>query len=256
MEFVGVAGGCFRMGSPSSETGRFNDEGPVHRVCVDGFLIGEYEVTVGQWRRFIDDTGYRTDAEKNNKLGSFSQSGNEPVTSVSYNDVQAFIKWLNRRSGSKFRLPYEAEWEYVARAGTTTARFWGNNPDGACRYANVYDIAGKRKFDRASHNCNDGYAAISPAGSFRPNGFGLYDMLGNVLEWCQDWYDSDYYSDSPLRNPHGPSSSYDSNRVARGGSWFGEPRNVRSAARMRLRPAAYLGNLGFRLVVSSGQAGR
>ena len=283
MEFVYVKGGSFYMGQTRKEKKQiiaeagekiynkyFSSELPRHQVRVDGFWMGRYEVTVGQWRKFIRATGYRTDAEKNTgKSGCFSfkenkwdwiagrywddpgftQSSSRPVACVSYNDVAAYIDWLNKKTTSReYRLPTEAEWEYAARGGTRTIRFWGDDTDSsACRYANVAD---KGHGWRNPFPCVDGYKWAAPVGSFQPNSYGLYDMLGNVWEWCSDWYDEDYYKSSPRSNPQGPSSG--SNRVVRGGSWFVGPWHVRAANRLRVGPATRIGDLGFRLVFSEG----
>ncbi len=242
MEFVWVPKGCFQMGSPSSESGRYSDEGPVHRVCVDGFWLGKYEVTNGQYRRY--KSGHNSKSYKGNSLNGDSQ----PVVEVSWEDATAFSEWLSRKSGKKFRLPTEAEWEYAARAQTTTARFWGDGESGACNFANVNDRTSKRvnNFSWDNFSCDDGYAVSAPVGSFRANAFGLYDMLGNVWEWCSDWYSKNYYKSSPVNNPQGSFSG--SLRVIRGGGWRLKPRSVRSAIRFRIRPGLRGLNLGFRLV--------
>jgi formylglycine-generating enzyme required for sulfatase activity len=159
----------------------------------------------------VQEKGYKTEAETGGgtyiwnrgkgkweiKKGAywdnpgFNQIDRHPVTCVSWNDAQAFIKWLNKKTGSSYRLPSEAEWEYAARAGTKTARFWGDDPNDACSYANVADQTkspdGKFQWSDI-HECTDGYWFTAPVGSFRSNAFGLYDMLGNVSEWCQDVY--------------------------------------------------------------------
>lgn len=112
------------------------------------------------------------------------------MVNVSWYDATNFAKWLSKETGQKFRLPTEAEWEYTARAGTKTSRFWGNNPDEACQYANVADLTVKKRWATwIVHNCEDNYLVAAPVGSFNPNGFGIYDMLGNVWEWVQDVYD-------------------------------------------------------------------
>jgi len=282
MEFVYVEGGSFYMGQTEKEKKQliaeslqktynkyYSDELPRHEVSVDGFWMGRHEVTVGQWRRFIWTTNYRTDAEKNMGGNSgcfslmdkkwswfvgrywndpgFSQSSVQPVACVSYNDVQEYIKWLNGEptSDGRYRLPTEAEWEYSARGGTKTIRFWGDDADSrACRYANVANTNhGWSNF----FPCDDGYKWSSPVGSFQPNDYGLYDMLGNVWEWCLDWYGSDYYKASPLTNLHGPSSG--SSRVIRGGGWNDYPGSVRAANRSWRVPDDRYCNLGFRLVM-------
>jgi len=256
----------------------YDDEDPRHEVCVDDLYVSRYEVTVGQFRQFVHDTGYRTDAEKNagGKNGcyawkdgkwdwrtgydwespGFKQQDNQPAVCVSWNDSQKYLTWLNKKSDRTYRLATEAEWEYAARGGTDTIRFWGDDPDQACKYANVAD---QTKSPRNSswtnqHNCNDGYWFTAPVGHYRPNPYGLYDMLGNVLlgnvlEWTNDRYNSSYYSQSPRTNPQGPSTG--SRRVNRGGSWGDYPTNVRAANRAGGSPAGRYDYLGFRLVSSS-----
>ncbi|GAB6084356.1 formylglycine-generating enzyme family protein [Desulfuromonas carbonis] len=267
MEFVFVKGGCFQMGSPASETGRDGDEGPVHEVCVDDFYLGKTEVTVAQFRRFVEATGYRTEAEsgdgsyvykgakwekqagvnwRRNALGDGPADDRHPVVHVSWNDAVACAKWLAGKSGRSLRLPTEAEWEYAARAGTRSARFWGEDSGQACRYANVADRTAKRKWSGWTvHDCDDGYETTAAVGSFLPNGLGLFDMLGNVWEWCSDWYGNDYYGSSLRNNPQGPTGG--SYRVLRGGSWRFGPEYVRSAFRGGGAPDYRYVHLGFRL---------
>jgi formylglycine-generating enzyme required for sulfatase activity len=283
MEFVRIPDGCFQMGQSEAEKEQliaergkdtyekyYNDELPRHEVCVDAFYMGKYEVTVGQWRKFIRDSNYKTDAEKDTggvkgcyayKDGKwdwregrdwenpgFSQSSEQPVACVSHNDVTAFIRWLNRQGNKVFRLPTEAEWEYAARGGTSTIRYWGDAADSkACGYANVAD---RGHGWNNNFPCDDGYEWSSPVGSFKANNYGLYDMLGNVWEWCSDRYASDYYKSSPRNNPQGPSSGSD--RVFRGGSWDYRPSIVRAANRFGIGAAYRYVIMGFRLV-SSGQ---
>jgi formylglycine-generating enzyme required for sulfatase activity len=246
-----------------------SDEKPVHEVCVDDFYLGKYEVTVGQFRRFSEATGYRTDSERNTggksgcyawKNGSwgwqsgylwdspdFTQKENQPVACVSWNDVKAFIDWVNSKSAERTRLPSEAEWEYAARGGTRSARYWGDDPDRACGYANVTDrTAGPGNHSWSNkHDCTDDYWFSAPVGNYKPNPLGLYDMLGNVWEWCGDWYGDEYYAQSPRNNPQGPELGL--GRVARGGSWYDGPGVVRSANRLRGSPDYRRLNLGFRL---------
>jgi formylglycine-generating enzyme required for sulfatase activity len=264
MEFVAVPGGCFQMGSPASEKDRQEDEGPLHEVCVDGFSMAKHEVTVGQWRQFIRESGYRTEAEKDtneegcysfkeNKWGyhdgrywdevGFAQTDNQPVACVSHNDVGEFIRWLNRKSGRDYRLPTEAEWEYAARGGTTTSRFWGEGEEAACEFGNV----GNKAYFNNAFSCDDGHKWSTPVGTFKASSFGLYDMLGNVWEWTGDWYGKDYYGNSPRQNPDGPSSG--SVRVSRGGSWYDGPTYVRAASRND-QPWGRGSDLGFRILAS------
>ncbi len=243
MEFVYVPGGCYEMGSPSGEKDRDSDEGLVHEVCVDGFWMGKTEVTNGQFRKFKG--GHDSGDYQGNSLNGDDQ----PVVEVSWEEAKAFAQWLTRQGGGggSFRLPTEAEWENACRAGTRTARFWGDDPDEACRYANVADRTAKRRWsDWTIHDCDDGYAVTAPVGSFRPNAFGIYDLLGNVWEWCEDWYDKDAYSKHARNNPIVDASG--SNRVGRGGSWDLGPRFVRCANRYLISPGDGNFNLGFRLL--------
>nr|VFJ61184.1 MAG: Formylglycine-generating enzyme, required for sulfatase activity, contains SUMF1/FGE domain [Candidatus Kentron sp. FW] len=260
---VAISGGCFRMGSPDSEKGRDGDERQ-HRVCVDDFSLARHEVTVAEFRRFVRATDYRTDAEKGKgcyvydgsweqkdwanwkKPGEGQSNGDrDPVRCVSWNDAQAYMDWLNRETGGEYRLPTEAEQEYAIRAGTTTRYFWGDNEDAACRYANVHDAASKRKygFSWTAFSCNDGHADVAPVGSFRANGFDLYDMTGNVWEWSCSLYKSDY-DDSEKRCT---SKGGDGKRALRGGSWDDLPRRLRSANRFWYFPNEADGSIGFRL---------
>jgi formylglycine-generating enzyme required for sulfatase activity len=254
MEFVWVPGGCFEMGSLSSEIwnlsgekGQESDEGPVHEVCVDGFWIGKYEVTQRQWRRVMKNNPSRF------KKSSFlKKRHNYPVESVTWNDAKEFIRRLNSMSlgDYEFRLPTEAEWEYACRAETTTARFWGDDPSRACEYANVADQTARQQFSIGGwgtmHNCEDGHVYTAPVGSFRPNGFELYDMLGNVWEWCEDIYSSDFYSEHQRNNPIYTDAG--SNRVVRGDSWGAIPSDARCANRKSYPPDYRFYDLGFRLV--------
>jgi formylglycine-generating enzyme required for sulfatase activity len=262
MEFVRIEGGCFQMGSPASEAGRDSDE-EQHRVCVDDFALATHEVTVGQFRRFVQVSGYTTEAEKGDgcdvysgaswtkKSGkhwdhpNFQQTDDHPVVCVSWSDAVAFTEWLSERSGKRFRLPTEAEWEYAARAGTTTARFWGEDADKACDHANVHDLTSKRvnDFYWDHHDCDDGHAVTAPVGSFRPNDWGLYDMLGNVWEWTCSAWDSDYGGEESKCSGRNRAGS----RSARGGSWDFQPDYVRSASRGPGSLEDRTNSAGFRL---------
>jgi formylglycine-generating enzyme required for sulfatase activity len=280
MNFVWIKGGCFQMGQTDVDKQvlelyekHYEREQPRHLVCVDGFYMGKHEVTVGQFRKFINDTEHITDAERSGgcnvisdgKVGklrmhpgkswrdpNFDQTDNAPVVCVSWNDTGEYIQWLGKQNNREIRLPTEAEWEYAARAGTTTISYWGDQQVDACGYANVADEA-KRKWSpwATRHGCNDEYTFTAPVGSFRPNRFGLYDMIGNVEEWTADWYDHKYYSSSPRNNSKGPSSGV--GRVFRGGSWYDFPWFTRSAYRYGRRPDYHDFRLGFRLVMLADQ---
>ena len=219
MEFVWIPAGWFLMGCVSGEHCG-GDEKPVHTVTLDGFWMGKYEVTQAQWQKVMRSNPSRFKGE------------DRPVEGVSWYDAQEFIKNLDSQTGNAtFRLPTEAEWEYAARAATTTAYSFGNE-------MNSLD-------NSAWYNSNSG-GQTHPVGQKQPNAWGLYDMHGNVWEWCQDWYDSDYYTNSPRENPQGPASG--SFRVLRGGDWGDGAGDCRSAYRGDRRPGDRGVNIGFRLL--------
>jgi formylglycine-generating enzyme required for sulfatase activity len=258
-QMVWIPAGRFRMGD--IQGGGSSDEKPVHEVSVDRFAMGKHEVTVGEFRQFVNATGYKTEAEKGDGCYSYkkrwrklkeanwhnsylSQNDNHPVVCVTWNDANAYAKWLSEETGQKYRLPTEAEWEYAARAGTLTARYWGNNPDDACGYANVHDITSKKEngFSWTPHNCTDGYAKTAPVGHFKPNNFGLFDMLGNVWEWTCSEYSSSYNGTENFCKEHAKL------RVIRGGSWNYAPMSVRVTSRYRILDDFRDVLVGFRLV--------
>ena len=246
MTFVYISPGTFTMGSGSKDYGkRIGGKGPSkgylpedpdlekeHRVTLTkGFYMQTTEATQGQWKVLMGSSP-----------SVFKDCGdNCPVEKVSWNDVQAFIKKLNQQEGTdKYRLPTEAEWEYAARARTTTPFSTGEciSADQA-HYdtRSVYPGCPKRRGTKST-------STVAVAG-FAPNPWGLYDMHGNVYEWCQDWFEAPYPA-GPVTDPTGPSSSLD--RVFRGGSWSDIPRYLRSASRGSNSPDHRMDNLGFRLV--------
>lgn len=253
---VRIEGGCFVMGSPASERGRKDDERQ-HRVCVEDFAIGRHEVTVADFQRFVEAAGYRTEAEQSKgcyvldgkwaydssktwRKTGFPQDGLHPAVCVSWNDAHAYIDWLGRETDWRYRLPTEGEWEYAARGGNPGARFWGTDRSAACAYASVAD---SRHNTRDGFPCDDGYEHTAPVGSYRANGLGLYDMLGNVWEWTCSRYDPGYRgseSHCSSRGERGP-------RAGRGGSWDNKPKYVRLASRGGSSPSTRNSNLGFRL---------
>ena len=195
-----------------------DDEKPVHKVCVDGFWMGKYEVTQGQWQKIMS-----------NNPSNFKKGDDYPVEKVSWNDCQEFIQKLNAKSTHKFRLPTEAEWEYACRSGGRDEKYSGGN--------NV---------DRVAWHENNSDFHTHPVGGKIANGLGIYDMSGNVWEWCVDWYSENYYVNSPENNPRGPNSG--AFRVFRGGSWINASKSMRSTYRYRDEPDFHYSNLGFRLV--------
>ncbi|WP_457576800.1 SUMF1/EgtB/PvdO family nonheme iron enzyme [Desulfomarina sp.] len=220
MKFVYVKGGCFDMGDTFGDGD--NDEKPVHEICVDGFYMGKFEVTQGQWRKIMG-----------NNPSFFKKGDFYPVEDVSWNDTQKYIKRLNSRSGKKYRLPTEAEWEYAARSGGKKEKYSGvNHVDAVAWY--TYNSGNSTHF----------------VGRKKQNGLGLYDMSGNVWEWCSDRYGENYYTSSSRNNPRGAASG--SNRVFRGGSWASDQRTVRSACRFNYTPGNSNNALGFRLVFPQG----
>ena len=174
---------------------------------------------------------------------------NQPVVFVSWNDAQAFCRWLSRKEKRKYRLPTEAEWEMCCRGGLVWARYpWGDKLPGA-RDSNFGD--GNPKLPESLTTVDDGYEYVAPVGSYPPNGFGLYDMAGNLMEWVSDYYSRNYYDESPIEDPQGPNSG--SGRVNKGGNWFASPADDRCAFRGFSGPEMSFWNLGFRVVMESDE---
>ncbi len=274
MVLVSIPAGSFVMGSPASEPGRMANEGPAHRTVISRpVYMGAHEVTVGQFRTFVEDSGYVTEAERdtrggfgidfatgrvrqdstcdwrNPKFPGHEQSDDHPVVLVSWNDAEAFCRWLSEREGVTYRLPTEAEWEYACRGGTSTAYWSGDAPATLAGVANVADrsLARVMPLEDAPAGFDDGHAFTAPVGSFAPNALGLYDMHGNVWEWCADWYDPDFYDRSPIEDPAGPAAG--DFRVIRGGGWLNGPARNRSAQRIYFAPSfRYCLLSGFRVV--------
>ncbi len=247
---VYIPGGPFTMGS-GPEVGH-PDESPAREVCVSGFYIGRTEVTNAEFKKFIEATGYVTEAERDSDSeerptwrGPYGPESNaestpdHPVVCVSWNDAMAYATWAGKR------LPTEAEWEKAARGTDGRIYPWGNQePDGTL--ANVADRSAGLKWSNSS--LDDGYMRSAPVGSF-PKGtsvFGVADMAGNVWEWCYDWWDANTYKTAPSRNPTGPEGG--EFRVIRGGSWFYHAEGARAANRMYFRPSGSSATIGFRCV--------
>ena len=262
-EMIVVLAGAFTMGAPPSEVGRADRDGPQHRVTIgQDFAVGKYEVTREEFAAFVTSTGYRTgdscwvnvDAAnreylpgKDWRTPGFEQTDRDPVVCVAWDDANAYAAWLGRRTGYSYRLLSEAEWEYVARAGTTAARYWGEPSNQACSYANVHDATSKQinGFTWEAHACDDGHVRTAPAGSYRPNDFGVYDMLGNVYELVADCWNENYSGapgDGRIR------TDGDCSRHAlRGGAWNSEPEVVRAAARIHDVSGNHNDDVGFRV---------
>lgn len=218
MELLAVPGGCYQMGDSTGD----EDEVPEHQVCLNSFSVGKYEVTQGQWLKIMGSYP-----------SFFSSCGADcPVENVSWDDVQGFIRQLNRLNSGSYRLMTEAEWEYACRSGGKTERFCGGAAVDAVAW-----------YDRNSSS------KPHPVGEKRPNGLGIYDMSGNVWEWVSDLYQKDYYGTPQVDKPEGPSTG--SKRVIRGGSWYNDYKNVRASIRGSDNPEHRSINLGFRLAHSS-----
>ena len=243
-ELVFIPAGRFLMGSPENEEKRNNYETQHEVILSKPFYIAIYEVTRGQFAAFVKDTGHKTDVEKNENGSSwrnpgYAQTDMHPVVWISWNDASSFCEWLSRKTGRAVRLPTEAEWEYACRAGTQTP----------------FNMGQTISTDQANYNGKYTYGsgvkglsrqATVPVGSFRPNAWGLYDMHGNVWEWCADW--SGTYPSGSVTDPTGALSG--TTRVLRGGSWFLEPYFSRSARRDFHRPFVFNNSYGFRVAAS------
>jgi sulfatase modifying factor 1 len=294
MTFVKLPAGEFLMGSdeapealarayprlPAERFAQLGDEQPVHRVRITrAFWMGQTEVTVGQFKRFIEASGYvpgsiadgtggygwradydpattqRGDAFEGRdpryswRNPGFVQGDDHPVVNVTWNDAQALAAWLSKTEARHYRLPTEAEWEYACRSNTRTRYSAGDDPASLRLVANVFDASSAKHWPQwqpMALQSNDGFAFTAPVGSFAPNDWGLYDMHGNAWEWVADWYSDDYYAHSPIDDPQGPASG--AVRVRRGGSWHTWPFYARSSYRNWNTPDTRYTLVGIRLV--------
>jgi formylglycine-generating enzyme required for sulfatase activity len=257
-DYVHVPAGSFRMGDNAGDG--LPRERPVHVVELDAFYIAKFEMTNGAWKKFRDDPGYDDPrhwpdgrivpkdqvpywSQANNHGGGTPNTDDYPLLGVNWDAAVAYCNWLSAKTGKKYRLPTEAEWEKAAR-GTDQRRYpWGNAIDRS--YAN---FVGSQRFDTGLPvGWYDGTRRdeLQTHGNASP--YGAFDMAGNVNEWCSDWYDRDYYATSPRKNPKGPAAG--AYRVVRGGSFFVEPFDLRSSARSAAWPS-FQGHrmIGFRAV--------
>jgi formylglycine-generating enzyme required for sulfatase activity len=281
-ELIAIPGGSFIMGAPDSEPGHYGFEGPQHPVRVAGFALGATEVTRAQYAAFAADTGRPEDAgcfsmgEGGDATGAvdpqatwrhpgFEQTDAHPVVCVSWDDATAYAAWLARKTGRAYRLPSEAEWEYAARAGTTTTYYWGDSADHGCACMNGGDVSTVRALPRLREtlagevrrgesgarlvDCDDGAGFTAPVGQYRPNAFGLRDMIGNVWEAIADcWREALPGDDRAYALPGC------TDHRARGGSWNDYPRDLRAARRTRIASGYRNNSLGFRVARSEGAA--
>ena len=226
-EMVSIPGGTFRMGDLSGEG--YDQEKPVHIVTVPAFRLGKHEVTFAQWDACVADGGCNGYRPGDGGLGR----GDLPVMGVSWFDAQSFIDWLNGRTGRNYRLPTEAEWEYAARAGSTTKYIWG-------------DDIGHNRANCSNYACGDHWEYTTPVGSFPANAWGLHDMHGNVKEWMQDCW-NDGYEGAPTDGSAWTSGDCSHYRVCRGGAWNDDEMGLRSAYRSRVDRYLRRASVGFRL---------
>jgi formylglycine-generating enzyme required for sulfatase activity len=265
MKFKRIPKGKFLMGSPRDEKYRKDDEHQHEVEITKDFYLGVYEVTQKQW---IDVMGFHSSHYSRNgksaKTGTYSDlskpaDGKDsvkdikdeelaqfPVENVSYEDVEEFIKKLNampkeKKAGRKYRLPTEAQWEYACRAGAKVYSVYHFGDTISPKLANVGRFT--KQPGALGRTCK--------VGSYAPNAFGLYDMHGNVSEWCSDWHDKDYYKNSPKRDPAGPQKG--THHVTRGGTWLDDGRRSRSATRVADEPGYRRSWLGVRLVLIPGE---
>lgn len=302
MKLVRIPAGEFFMGSeetpeslardfPQLEPRRFaelSDEAPVHRVRIThAFYMGQHEVTVGQFRRFVEVSGYVPESLADGTGGygynteydpaksvrgdafegrdpkyswrnpGFRQDDDHPVVNITWNDAMALASWLGKNEGGRYRLPTEAEWEYACRAGTRSRYAGGDDPASLAGIANVFDADAARnwpKWQAYALPSRDGFEFTAPVGSFAPNAFNLYDMHGNVWEWVSDWHDEAYYARSPAEDPQGPADG--SVHVRRGGSWHTWPFYARCAYRNWNTASTRYTLVGMRLVRESDEDGQ
>ncbi len=285
MKLVLIPSGELLMGAAANDDLARTHEKPRHPVRISmPFYMGVHEVTFGQFEVFVQQTKYKTAAETDGKgtsgynptirgfdYGSekyswrhtgYPQTASHPVVNINWHDASAFCKWLSDREKRRYRLPTEAEWEYACRAGTTSRFLVGNERQALREQANANDQALAQRFDPSTVKrygldpktiqflpWDDGYPFTAPVGSFKPNAFGLYDMLGNVGEFCNDWYESSYYEKSPRIDPQGPMTQQ--GHVVRGGTFLNGPQLVRASSRVEC-PDIYRNYvIGFRVVLDS-----
>jgi len=281
MQFVLIPPGAFDMGAQKGEPAR--DDEDLHSVrLTKAFYLSKYEVTVGQFRDFVNGNSktvngkkvpFMTSAERGGqsfeggKPGGFrltnsdidvwdsaaswrhagwQQQDNFPAAFISWEDANAFVLWLSKKEGKRYRLPTEAEWEYACRAGSSSAYWWGDAPDTTGKVANVADRSFKTQFPSMIDimDMDDGHAFMAPVGSYKPNAFGTYDMIGNAWEWVADYYDPHLKEST---DPKGPETGFE--RVARGGGYGTPPDRCRCAARFHDPPLTRYSGTGFRVAL-------
>ena len=256
---VVIAAGSFVLGASKNEPGHDKDEEPQQQVKIEkSFAVGKFEITVRQYNAFVREVGHPTGlcdmwviTDSIGTAPGFRQDDSHPVVCVSWHDAKAYTAWLSKKTDKNYRLLSEAEWEYAARAGTTSRFYFGDDEKQICRYANSADQP-HQQFVPGAAKCRDGYTYTSPVGVFAPNGFGLYDMLGNAWEWVEDCA-HDSYKDMPdATKLTGAAWTQEdcTSRVMRGGGWSNPLKLLRSAIRFRwskIKPDFRLNRTGFRV---------
>jgi formylglycine-generating enzyme required for sulfatase activity len=241
-EMVWIPAGTFPMGNIQDKG--FPNEKPVHKVSIEQFAMGRYEVTFDEYDKFAEATGRKKPDDEG------WGRGYRPVINVSWHDATAYTEWLSKQTGKPYRLPSEAQWEYAARANTVTSRYWGNNPDEACDYANVHDKTSKGKDAKWTyHKCTDGYEKTAPVdSSFKPNAFGLFNMLGNVWEWNADLWHENYKNAPDDGKVWDYGNQVSTHRVLRGCSFYSKVKYCRAATRLKSKGLTKKDSWGFRVV--------
>ncbi|HWJ38311.1 MAG TPA: SUMF1/EgtB/PvdO family nonheme iron enzyme [Sphingomicrobium sp.] len=271
-EMIVTPAGSFVIGSPAGEPGRASDEGPQRRIHVGSIAVGRFEITRRQFALFLKRAGraakggcmtdrrhpgdWAPDDKTDFHDPGFHQSADHPAACVSWHDAKAYVAWLSAATGRRYRLLREAEWEYVARAATTTAYPWGATPHKGCTFMNGFDetaLEQKGNLYRDEANpyaaCSDGFVNTAPVGSFAPNHFGIFDMIGNLGEWLEDCATPSYAS---MRSDGSSVDGDCSKRMVRGGSWGTMPTQLRAAERMRYSPDAVDDSIGIRVASDIG----
>ena len=267
-EMVVVPSGEFIMGAEGGEEGR--PDGPPHSVAfARPFAIGKFEVTNREFTAFVAETGYETPKSCLVRVGdewlmhpeshwTGLRTGQEsepdhPVACVNWLDSRSYVAWLAEKTGQPYRLPSEAEWEYAARGGVSGDFPWGDDPDGACAHANVYDLSAQAEhgYSWEVADCDDGFALLAPVGRYQANGFGLHDVAGNLWEWVEDCYEAPYGAHMPTDgSAFGPPPGQCERRSVRGGSWTSRISRQRLAFRGRDPEDFRYSIFGFRVARS------
>jgi len=268
-ELVAIPAGRFVMGVAPGEEDRErlaepfrNRSEPQRTVDVSGFLAGKYEVSRAQFEAFAAATGHAArgcfvwrsagfeyDAAKSWLDPGYAQQPSHPATCISWDDARAYVRWLSELTRNRYRLLSEAEWEYAARASTSTPRFWDEVTSASCAYSNAADRSSRAEIAAAADwpgfDCDDGYAYTAPVGRFKPNGFGLHDMLGNVAEWTEDCWNATYAEAPADARPRTSGDCF--LRAVRGGSWEDGSVGLRAAYRVGSPRVIRVNTRGFRV---------